>query len=253
MHLFYDKEAKQLNYLDSRYYTNDDITYYPSVTTILNIYPKSTYFYDWLKQVGYNSERIVDDAANQGSRVHDMVESYCNEVEINWADKDGKAMYTLLEWQMFLRFVEFFEKYKPELEVVEGKFISEKLGFAGTVDFIFVIDGVRYLVDTKTSNSLHKSHELQVASYAQIWNEKYPDKKVDKTAILWLKASTRKEAKNKIQGKNWQMKIYDRDYNEAYKVFEHVHAVWKEENPNYYPANKTYPTSINKNNKYYAK
>jgi hypothetical protein len=251
--LFYDKEAKQVNFLDERFYTNDDINYFPSVTTILNVYPKGEYFYDWLRQVGYNSQRIVDDAANQGSKVHDMIESYCNGLDVNWVNKEDEPIYTLKEWKMFLGYVEFYEKYQPKLECVEGKFVSPSLGFGGAVDQVFMLDGLRIMSDNKSSNSLHKSNELQLGAYATMWNEKFPNKKIDKTAIMWVNAKTRGESKNKIQGKGWQLKIFDRPYQESYKLFEHTHAIWKEENPNYYPKNKSYPSLINKENKYYAK
>jgi hypothetical protein len=253
MKSFYDKDAKQIHYLDERFYTNDDVNYYPSVTTILNVYPKGVFFEKWLKDVGYNADKIVDEAANQGTRVHDLIESYCNGIEVNWANKDGEAVYTLKEWTMFLHYVEFYEKYSPELECVEGKFVSPKLGFGGTIDQVFIIDGVRYMADNKSSNSLHKSNELQLASYAMMWNEKFPDKKIDKTAIMWVNAKTRGESKGKIQGKGWQLKVFDRPYAESYKLFEHTHEIWKEENPNYYPKNRVYPGVINKQNKYYAK
>jgi hypothetical protein len=54
----------------------------------------------------------------------------------------------------------------------------------------------------------HTSYDLQLAAYAVAWNETH-DTLVERTGILWLKASTRGEGKGEsIQGKGWQLKQY---------------------------------------------
>jgi hypothetical protein len=132
--------------------------------------------------------------------------------------------------------------------VHEFALCSDKLEFGGTVDFVGKIGKTVYLIDWKSSNAIHKTHELQVAAYALLWNEINSKYKIEKTAILWLNASTRGEDKQgkKIQGQGWQLKDdFGRTWKDAYKVFEHVHAVWKEENENYKPKNLIYPIEFN--------
>jgi len=51
MRLF--KTLDKIQILDERFYTLDKETYYPSVTTILNAYPKGHYFNEWLKDNGF--------------------------------------------------------------------------------------------------------------------------------------------------------------------------------------------------------
>ena len=103
-------------------------------------------------------------AGEQGTNVHNMIEAYLQGFKISWIDENNRPRYTLNEWQMFCKFIEFFEKYKPELMVQEFTLVSDKLRFGGTVDFIGKINGEIWLLDWKTSNYLHKTYELQLAA-----------------------------------------------------------------------------------------
>ena len=47
----YTEDNKQINVLDSRFYRRNG-KYYPSVTSILNYFPKNHFFHSWLKDVG---------------------------------------------------------------------------------------------------------------------------------------------------------------------------------------------------------
>ena len=245
MKIFFDEDSSQLNILDERYYQsnkNKDV-YYPGVTTILDAYYKGYGYSEWLKQVGYNADEIVRKAAEQGSNVHNMIEMYLNGFEVSWIN-ENEEKYTLAEWQMFCKFIEFFEKYKPEVLAIEFQFCNENLGFGGTLDLICKIGAEVWLIDHKTSNYIHKTHELQLAAYRKAWNELNPQYEINRSGILWLNAKTRGEAKDKIQSKGWQLKEFDRDWKEAYKLFVHTQAIWKEENPNYKPRNQFYPSSF---------
>jgi hypothetical protein len=243
MKIFNNNEAKRIEILDERFYKSKiEDKYYPSVTTILEAYYKGYGFNEWLKQVGYNADEIMRKAGEQGTNVHNMIEAYLQGFKISWIDENNKPRYTLNEWQMFCKFIEFFEKYKPELMVQEFTLVSDKLRFGGTVDFIGKINGEIWLLDWKTSNYLHKTYELQLAAYAMAWNELNPENKIQRTGILWLNSATRGEDKKglSIQGKGWQIKEFDRHYEDAFKLFLHTQAIWEEENPSYKPKNLEY-------------
>ena len=49
----YAENSKQINILDQRFYRFND-EYYPSVSTILNYFPKGKFFEDWIKANGFN-------------------------------------------------------------------------------------------------------------------------------------------------------------------------------------------------------
>jgi len=48
----YQINNKQLTFLDSRFYSTEDGGFVPSVTTILEAYPKGAAYYNWLKEAG---------------------------------------------------------------------------------------------------------------------------------------------------------------------------------------------------------
>lgn len=249
---FHDIETRQINFLDSRYYTNDGKIFWPSVTTILDVYPKGFGFDQFLKDVGNNVSEIANRAAAIGSKTHQLTELLNNGEELKWADDEGNARYTLEEWKLVLRFYDFWQKCAPTLIANEKNFCSEKLRFGGTLDRVLKIAGKTYLVDIKTSNYIHKSHELQLAAYAELWNEFNPHEPIDRTAVLWLKAQIRTDKidleKEIFQGLSeagaWQLKFFDRHYSDAFKIFKHTQAIFEEENPNYKPMNLILPDRI---------
>jgi hypothetical protein len=100
------------------------------------------------------------------------------------------------------------------------------------------------LIDFKTSNSLHKSYELQLAAYAKSIEET-KGIKVDRTGILWLKAATRGEDKSgkKHQGKGWELKVVDK-IEENFELFKLIYKLYEMENPTTEPIYSTYPTTI---------
>ena len=76
-----------------------------------------------------------------------------------------------LVWQMFLRFVDFWETYNPTLIETEVHLFSDELKVAGTCDCICEIDGELWVIDFKTSNHLQTTYDLQSAAYAQMYKE----------------------------------------------------------------------------------
>jgi ATP-dependent exoDNAse (exonuclease V) beta subunit len=238
----YKEGDKQVNVLDSRFYRRED-KYYPSVTSILNYFPKNQFFHSWLKDVGHNSDIIANKAANEGTQVHNAVEAFLNGEEIQWLDENGSAKYSMDVWKMILKFADFWNTHKPELVTAEYHLFSDEHEYAGTADLIVRWMGNLWLLDVKTSNSLHTSYDLQLAAYATAWNETH-NEKVTHTGILWLKANTRGEGKgDKIQGKGWEVKFIS-DIENNFKMFKNIQEIYKLENPNFKPATETLPTSV---------
>jgi ATP-dependent exoDNAse (exonuclease V) beta subunit len=196
-------DAQQITLPDSRYYRRNG-NYYPSVTYVLGYYPKGKFFENWLKQVGFSADYIVKKAAEEGTQVHELCEAYLNGEELNFLDDKGRPLYNPDVWQMFLRFVEFWELIKPILIETEVHLFSDILGVAGTCDLVVEINGKLWLLDLKTSNQLQTTYELQTAVYGQCYEECF-GKKIDHYGILWLKSSKRGAKKGKMQGKGWEV------------------------------------------------
>jgi len=243
MKLFKNKDLNRVDVLDERFYTKDNVTFYPSVTTVLNVYPKGFGFQDWLKQVGYNAEIVVERAATQGSNVHNAIEDFLNGKELVWIE-EGREHFTLKEWKMISKFMEFYERYlKGSDMVVEAMLWSDKLKLGGTADLIVNIAGETWLIDYKTSNALYKTNEIQLAAYKEMWDEKN-EPKIDRYGILWLNSSHRTE--KEFQGRGWVLSEITKKHDHSFKLYSHTRALWDEENPNYKPKNLSFNNSFKK-------
>ena len=120
----YSADNKQINVLDQRFYRRNE-EYYPSVSSILNYFPKNQFFHSWLKDVGHNSDIIASRAAAEGTQVHNAVEAFLNGNEINWLDEFGTVQYSLDVWKMILKFADFWNTHKPELIATEYHLFSD--------------------------------------------------------------------------------------------------------------------------------
>jgi hypothetical protein len=155
-------------------------------------------------------------------------------------------MYSLEVWKMILKFADFWNAHKPELITKEYHLFSDAHEYAGTADLVVRLNNQIWLIDIKTSNSLHTSYDLQLSAYAVAWNETHSDL-IERTGILWLKASTRGEGKkDAIQGKGWQLKAVD-DIATNFQMFQKIHDIYRLENPEDKPITESLPISIKLN------
>lgn len=233
---YYQINNNQLTFLDGRFYVDTDGNYYPSVTTILEAYPKTYQFYEWLKSAGSDADRVRDAAGERGTNVHDLTEKYDNGFEVSLLNSAGTPQYSLEVWAMFERYIDFSKRYSPTNILVEQQFIDH--GFAGTIDRVAEIEGKIYIVDIKTSNALYDSFWLQLAAYRSLYKED-----VDGVAILWLNAKTRTD--KDFQGKGWQL-IIKEDTTKDYKLFEATKILWDEVNRGMKPKEFSYQIKYKK-------
>lgn len=233
------EKTKTVEFLDERFYELDG-EYFPSVTTILNVYPKGFGFDQWLKDLGHNAAEVLRRAGEQGSRVHDAIDRYLQGEEIQWDDN----VYSFLEWQMINRFVEFWTRYKPKIIANEVSLVNRSLGYGGTIDLVCEFQGTVWLIDFKTSNGIYTTHELQLAAYERLWDHEKESNQpsVDHYGILWLKAATKTD--KDYQGKAWQLKTFDRIPAEAFLIFNNTFDIWKIENKDAKPKNLILPKTI---------
>jgi hypothetical protein len=228
------EDMQQITLPDQRFYKRNGL-YYPSITTILQCYPRGPHFENWLKQVGFASNHIVKKAAEEGTQVHEMCEQYLEGEELNFLSPTGQPLYNPTVWQMFIRFVDFWETHKPTLIETEVHLFSDKLKVAGTCDLVIELNGERWILDLKTSNHLHTTYDLQTAVYAQCYMECF-EKKIDRCGVLWLKSSKRKANPDKLSGKNWEIVESKRSIEENLEIFQHVKFIFDLENPTHKPS-----------------
>ena len=238
-------DAKQITLPDSRYYRRNG-KYYPSITYVLSAYPKGKHFENWLKQMGTSADYIVKQAGKEGTQVHEMIEDYLNGKELNFLNSLGNPAYNPDVWQMFLRFVDFWETYNPKLIETEVHLFSDELKVAGTCDMVCEIDDKLWVIDFKTSNHLQTTYDLQTAVYAKCYEECY-GKTADHTAVLWLKSSKRGPKDGFMQGKGWEIYESKRTMDENLDIFKTVKKLFDLENPTHKPIFTEFRTSVKRN------
>lgn len=240
-----DIENAQITILDSRYYRRKPEVYYPSVTYVLSYFPKDKFFETWVKDVGHNADIIIRKAGEDGTQVHKAAEDFVKGKKVEWIDEYGNVKYSLEVWKMILRFADFWQTHKPKLIHSETLLFTDELGVAGTGDLIVELNEKLWLIDIKTSNSLHETYDLQVSVYKKAWDE-FNERKIDHTGILWLKAATRGPDKTgkKIQGAGWQLKPTEGSFDTHIATFKNLLEIFKFKNPELKPYSEIYPTSI---------
>lgn len=214
--------------------------YLPSVTTILDAYPKGFAYKLWLQQVGMNANKILEEAGQVGSNVHSAIDMWVKlgKGKLRFMT-DEKQNYTVEEWKLICKAMRFFELIKPEIIVHEFSFASDELGYGGTIDMICRINNVVWLIDYKSSNQVYDSHYLQIAAYAIAWNSLNPNIKIEKTGILHLKAATRTE--KEMQGIGWKIEESGNSIEQDFEDFKHTQKMWLRANKGAKPFIQEYP------------
>jgi len=239
-----DTEAKQITLSDSRFYKIKE-KYYPSITHVLQCYPKGKHFEDWLKKVGYSANYIVRKASDEGTEVHTLIEKYLKGEEIYYLTEHMSPKYDSNVWQMFLKFVEWYDLVKPEIIATECILYSDELGVSGTVDLICRIDGELWIIDFKTSNYLSVTYDLQVAIYGKCYSEIFGEEP-KRFGILWLKSNKRRNRKGFMQGKGWEIVESPRSFEENINIFKSVKTIFDIENKGIEPDFVNFKTYVKK-------
>ena len=235
--------GNQITFEDARFYYQDGI-FCPSISTILEAYPKGPEFYKWLKETGEESDKIRDRAGVQGSNVHRMTEDYDNGLLVSLLDTDGHQTWTMKEWGYFSRYVEFRNQVGDAMKIlgIELQIVDPELREAGTIDRIVTIGDKTLLLDIKTSNNLYDSYYLQLAAYKRLFERKSPEIKIDAIGIVWLNAKTRGTQPKKLQGNGWQVLLRE-DTTEDLSLFECTKKLWLAQNKNLTPKEISYQLS----------
>lgn len=226
-----DQEFKRITYLDARFYATKDGRFFPSTTTLLEAYPKSYGYYEWLKKVGEDADEIRDEAGRKGSIVHKLTEEYDLGLEINLLNEAGEPICRMSEWAMFEKYVEFRRRFEPTIHEIELNLCSPDLGFGGTLDRVITLNGKKILLDIKTGNSVYNHFWLQQAAYRRLLEEAKPKIKIDDVAILHLNAKTRTNGtKDAVQGFGWQLILRGDEAANDWEVFLATKRLWEAEN-----------------------
>lgn len=242
MNKFISELENKITIPDEHWYQSSDGQWLPSVTAILDVYPKGAAFTMWLKQVGMNASQVLKEAGEIGSNVHNAIDQYVTLGSVSFLNSQGNEAYKWEEWELICKAMEFYNIAKPEIIVHEFSFASSDLGYGGTIDMICRINGEIWLIDYKSGNSIHESHYLQIAAYVKAWNKLNPQLEVKNAGLLHLKAATRGEDKKgkSIQGKGWRLEVSE-NINDDFEYFKYCQKIWKRANPDAKPKIQEYP------------
>ena len=211
---------------EERFYPIGD-RWVPSVTTILGaVYPKSPFLIDWKMQNGKEeSKRIMEEAAEEGTLVHETIERLIQGETIKaeeLSSKGRKCIQAFLAW---------YRKFNPKIisnELRVDYDVRGEYGYAGTIDLVVEIDGEIWIVDVKTSANVWPEHHLQVTAYMRAYISTMLQ--VDRGAILHLGNKTK-------QGYSWN----EVDFGENINIWNACINMFYALNPNPQPKFIEYP------------
>lgn len=159
-------------------YFLQDGTRVPSVTTILGRFKDSGGLIHWawdLGKQGKDYREVRDSAADAGTLAHQAVEDWIHSKETQWT---GEPEVVAKAKTAFGAFLEWANQTQLKITHSELPLVSEKHRFGGTFDAILV-QGRRAMGDWKSSNAIYPEYLAQVAAYGILWDENFPDEKID--------------------------------------------------------------------------
>ena len=157
-------EIERLEYIDECHLYLWDGVIIPSVSDLLKFK-----FPDKYKGI---PERILREKAQFGTNIHKAIESFENGLEI---------ALTGIEEIVFEQYLKVKAKYNIKVREQE-KLVCWQGRYAGRLDMIAEVDGVRSLIDIKTTTTQHEdSLKYQLAFYEMAYGEAF-----EKHYVLWL-------------------------------------------------------------------
>jgi len=158
----------------------------PGVTTVLEILDRGKGLKRWYWNCGRDGidpDKARDSAASVGTICHARIEAWLRGMEFDASGVSDDF------WERsrigFERFQDWWRSQELTVEACELKLISERLRVGGTADILAKRpNGRRLLIDVKTANGIYREQRMQVATYAAMYEECYPQCLVDEAWII---------------------------------------------------------------------
>lgn len=166
----WDEKNKKVDIFNERFYPRkigSQTKWYRNVTTILGIIDKGYAFQEWLKNVGHNSEIIIDRAGRFGTDFHKLVERFFSGDNIVYYEITGEEQYKTALWERFNIWIDFYKEEKITPIATETVVYSDRYEYAGTVDCLTK----DCIYDWKTGNQIGNQERLQMVAYMSAINE----------------------------------------------------------------------------------
>jgi hypothetical protein len=123
----------------------------------------------------------MDGARNRGNIVHEIIHKHHTEGTTLRSQTNRQADACLRAYEKFLAET-CYQPVRTEIQLYSTVF-----WYAGTIDSGGFLFGDRTLVDVKSSHDVNKDAvDLQTAAYAWLWDETYPEEKIERRVCLHL-------------------------------------------------------------------
>ena len=180
-------QLKRIQTPQGRQYVGQDENPVPSVTTILSETGDKSALIAWRKRVGeQEAQRISNESAGLGTKVHNALEKYILQEEY---EIKGNNVISVMAKRMVDSMVNEGFCNVDELWGTEVGLIAQGL-YAGTSDAIGLHKGTPAIIDFKTAKKIKKrewieDYFMQGCAYALAHNEMF-DTDIKKIAILMV-------------------------------------------------------------------
>lgn len=125
---------------------------------------------------------VAKEAAGIGTIVHEWAEQY-SQGNIQVMPENpaaAKAVEGFIGW---------LNDNKVAFKHTEVRVYSRQMAYAGTFDFMAVVNGELVLGDYKTSSGIYPEHHLQTAAYARVWTEMTGEPMMKRLVVMFDKKS----------------------------------------------------------------
>ena len=168
---------------------------YPSVTTVVGYFkPLETFesLMKWSNFLGFKHKDYIKERDNKaafGTAVHETVAGLLTNTPVDKSVSDSLTINYLADYADAIKYFERFmmvEMIHPiDTIFSEETIVSEKLGYAGTIDWLGTYKNKTFLFDFKTSSSMHETMKLQLSAYRKLLKEER-DVTIDGAAIVFI-------------------------------------------------------------------
>ena len=124
-------------------------------------------FEDLVDDAKVHYKAVSQEAMDIGSEVHSIIERY---LLTGKEPKDPRPEVL----SSFVAFLEWKDSVEMEVLEVEHSVYSLDPPYAGTLDLICIMNGVKTYIDFKTSKAVYEGYRYQIAAYRQ--TDEFPDR-----------------------------------------------------------------------------
>ena len=170
-------ELSTKNINRKRFYQTPEGKLYPSITTVLQK-RKMAGLMEWRKNVGDEvANYIARTAAHRGTKVHHMCEDFLNNMESDYPEKWAEHKKNFLPYVLFGQLKPVLMQKVNNILAQECGLYTDKYRVAGRVDCIAEYNGVKSIIDFKTSrkernDDWNESYYIQASAYAEMFEER---------------------------------------------------------------------------------